>query len=50
MRRSRLCGKERAASVEKIMEVLTLCTAQGVRAASLGVPILAEEFLRTGTA
>ena len=34
------------ASVEEIMEVLKLCVAQGVQAANLGVPILAEELER----
>ncbi len=36
----------RGASVEEIMEVLKLCVAQGVQAANLGVPILAEELER----
>ncbi|MBS0319055.1 MAG: carboxymuconolactone decarboxylase family protein [Proteobacteria bacterium] len=34
------------ASIEEIMEVLKLCTAQGVQALNLGVPILAEELAR----
>ncbi len=32
------------ATVEEIMEVLKLCVVQGVQAANLGVPILAEEL------
>jgi alkylhydroperoxidase/carboxymuconolactone decarboxylase family protein YurZ len=36
------------ASVAEIMEVLKLCVAQGVQAANLGVPILAEELQRAG--
>jgi alkylhydroperoxidase/carboxymuconolactone decarboxylase family protein YurZ len=34
------------ATIEEIMEVLKLCVVQGVQAFNLGVPILAEEFLR----
>ncbi len=34
------------ASMEEIMEVLKLCVVQGVQAANLGVPILAEELAR----
>ena len=34
------------ASIEEIMEVLKLCTVQGVQACNLGVPILAEELAR----
>jgi alkylhydroperoxidase/carboxymuconolactone decarboxylase family protein YurZ len=32
------------ATVEEIMDVLKLCTIQGVQACNLGVPILAEEL------
>jgi hypothetical protein len=32
--------------IEEIMEVLKLCTVQGVQACNLGVPILAEEAER----
>jgi alkylhydroperoxidase/carboxymuconolactone decarboxylase family protein YurZ len=32
------------ATMEKIMEVLKLCMAQGVQALNLGIPILREEL------
>ena len=34
------------ATVDEIMEVLKICTAQGIQASNLGVPILAEELAR----
>ena len=33
-------------TVEEIMEVLKICTAQGIQACNLGVPILAEELAK----
>src|SRR5262249_45217593 len=37
----------RAATMEEIMDVLKICVAEGVQAANLGVPILAEELEHT---
>jgi alkylhydroperoxidase/carboxymuconolactone decarboxylase family protein YurZ len=34
------------ATIEEIMEVLKLCVIQGVEAANLAVPVLAEELAR----
>jgi alkylhydroperoxidase/carboxymuconolactone decarboxylase family protein YurZ len=38
------------ATMEEIMEVLKLCVVQGVQACNLGIPILAEELERSGSA
>ncbi len=38
------------ATVQEIMEVLKVCVAEGMQAANLGVPILAEELARRGAA
>ena len=35
-----------SATIEEIMEVLKLCVIQGIEAANLAVPILAEELAR----
>ena len=34
------------ATVDEIMEVFKICTAQGIQASNLGVPILAEELAK----
>jgi alkylhydroperoxidase/carboxymuconolactone decarboxylase family protein YurZ len=34
------------ATMDEIMEVFKICTAQGIQASNLGVPILAEELAK----